>query len=462
MSPSAERKLAQHIAELRYESIPDEAIDAAKMLLHDTVVDIVASLRSDLCRSLRDSWGEEANGPCVLPGTGRRTAATTASFVNGVFAHWYEWDDVHLPSILHASAVLYPVLLAAGEAGGQTDGEESWREFMAATVASFDVAARVSESIVGAMHNGWMPTSTAAMGAAGGAARLLGLDVAGIHSAMGIAASTIGVGRQAIKDRVNGKNILCGLVAETAMRAAVLARSGVEGPAAFVFGDFGAATLFAGGDASSSVALSELGKRFSVTESSIKLYPCCYSTHGSIDATLDLAQEEPISPGRIEKIEIRLPQKAFELVGAPFSPGEAPRVAAQFSAAYTVALTICRGAPSIDHFDDDAIRSACDVLALVDKVDVGIRADALHEVKLRFADGAVRVATTSAVRGSPQRPASSAERRRKAEDGLSILDPRTPISSLDAALDSATHDGIGNISLWISGVRAAIAPQAPS
>ncbi|MEO3429278.1 MmgE/PrpD family protein [Pelagibius sp. CAU 1746] len=462
MSLSTERELAQHIAGLRYDSIPDEAIDAAKMLLHDTVVDIVASLRSDLCRSLRDTWSAEADGPCALPGTGRRTAATTASFINGVFAHWYEWDDVHFPSILHASAVLYPVLLAAGEVEGRTAGGDSWREFISATVASFDVAARVSESIVGAMHNGWMPTSTAAIGAAGGAARLLGLDVAGIHSAMGIAASTIGVSRQAIKDRVNGKNVLCGLVAETAMRAALLARSGIEGPSAFVFGDFGAATLFADRKASSSVALSELGKRFSVTESSIKLYPCCYSTHGSIDATLDLVQAASVSPDAVEKIEIRLPQKAFELVGAPFIPGEHPRVAAQFSAAYAVALTICRGAPSIDHFDDDTIRNARDILSLVDKVEIGISADARHEVQLRLVDGSTRVGTASAVRGSPQRPASKAERQRKTEDGLSILDPRTPISSLDAALDGAANDGIGKISQWISDARTSVALQGPS
>ncbi|MCG8542616.1 MAG: MmgE/PrpD family protein, partial [Alphaproteobacteria bacterium] len=386
-----EDRLARHIADLSYDNLPTNAIEATKDLLVDTLADIAASLRSRECRAIRDRWTETAAASeASVVSAHRRIPAAAAAFVNAVFAHWYEWDDVHHPSLLHASAVIFPSLLAAAEASECTDGRDAGRGFMTACVAAFDVAARVGEALAPHLDNGWMPTANAAVGAAGSAARLLGLGQEGVLSAMGIAASSAGVGRQPIKDRVNGKNILCGLVAESAVRAALLSRYGIQGAPHFLFGEFGMSTLFAGGQASPAVALAELGDRFSVTESAVKPYPCCRSTHGCIDAMLDLLSEEPDLLEKTDSIDLRLPRPNFELVGNPFRPQDDPRVSAQFSVAYTVALALRHGGVQIDDFDADRIRGDQETQKLADSIRVTANDEGYHQVHLRLSDGSTR------------------------------------------------------------------------
>ena len=66
-------------------------------------------------------------------------------------------------------------------------------------------------------------------------------------SAMGIAAAGVGLSRQALADRVNGKNILAGLAAKDAVEAALLARQGVAGAPNFLTGIYGLNALYGGG-----------------------------------------------------------------------------------------------------------------------------------------------------------------------------------------------------------------------
>jgi prepilin-type processing-associated H-X9-DG protein len=450
---TVEGRLAHHLATVRYEDLPPEAVAATKYLLVDTIADMAASLRSPECLALRDRWAEmHGAGACSVVGKNHGLSAGSAAFLNGVFAHWFEWDDVHIPSILHASAVLFPTLLAAAEAGGLADDEDGGKEFIAACVGAFDVAARASEALVPHMHNGWMPTGSAVIGAAGGAARLLGLGIEGIHSAMGIAASTMGVGRQPIKDMVNGKNVLCGLVAESAMRSAILAEQGILGAKGFLFGPFGANTLFADGHGSEETALAGLGERFSVSESSIKLYPCCQSTHGCIGATLEIRADTPDILEQVEKIDLRLPQRNFDLVGAPFRIGENPRVSAQFNVSFTVALALRNGAVRIDDFNDDAVRDADEVIALAARTDVGVNDEPGHQVRLRLKDGTFREATTTILKGDPRRPLNDTDRRTKLDDALSIFDPSYQSNSLLAVADGVAARGIGKLTAWVRGV----------
>ena len=453
-SIDVEERLARHIATLRYEDLSQEAITAAEGLLLDTVVDMAASLRSAECRALRERWSQlHGAGACSVIGRADGVSASSAAFLNGVFAHWFEWDDVHNPSILHASAVVVPVMLAAAEAGGLGDDERSGHEFIAAFVAAFDVAARASEALVMEMHNGWMPTGNAVIGAAGGAARLLGLDADGIRSAMGIAASTMGAGRQAIKDQVSGKNVLCGLIADAAVRAALLAQQGIMGSPGFLFGPFGAATLFTNGKASKERAVADLGQRFSVTESSIKVYPCCQSTHGCIDSAFKILNQEPAIGAEIEKVALRLPRRNYELVGAPFRIGDNPRVSAQFYVAFTVALALGRGAVRIDDFNDAAVVSAADTIDLANRTDVSINDAPVHEVRLHLRDGSTREAQTTIHRGKVGVPPDARALHNKFEDALSAISPVTAPEQLASLVSGVALRGLGPLTQWMREAR---------
>ena len=107
---------------------------------------------------------------------------------------------------------------------------------------------------------------------------------------MGIAAEQAGLSRQPLADRVNGKNILCGLAAGQAIHSAFAAQAGIKGSPNFLSGVYGLNATFAEGNADLEKGLSELGKKFSVSETSIKLYPSCRSTHPGLDLTFDMME----------------------------------------------------------------------------------------------------------------------------------------------------------------------------
>lgn len=67
-----------------------------------------------------------------------RTSAAWAGFNNGVLAHSLDYDDMHLPLILHPSASVVPAALAAAERPGAT-GEQLLR----AVAAGLEVCVRL-------------------------------------------------------------------------------------------------------------------------------------------------------------------------------------------------------------------------------------------------------------------------------------------------------------------------------
>jgi 2-methylcitrate dehydratase PrpD len=370
-----EDRLTQYVANLKWEDIPSPARDAVSKMLIDTVGVILAGLKSKECQNLLDryiSWGgsEESS----VAGSGKRLPAPAASFLGGVFAHWWEWDDTHDDSAVHASAVIFPTLLAAAETAKLDEGEAAGREFVAATVVSFDVACQIGATLNPHYHNGVMATGVPGhIGAAAGAARLLGLGEDGILSAMGLAAEQAGLSRQPLADRVNGKNILCGLAASQAIHSAFAAQAKIKGSPNFLMGKFGLNAIFAEGNADLEKGLSNLGNKFSVTETSIKLYPSCRSTHPGLDLTFDMMADEPDLANRVDSIEVSTSKIVNQLVGAPFEAGNDPRVAAQFSIPYTLSVALQRGKIALSDFDPAQVTTDSAVLDMAKRVSVKTR-----------------------------------------------------------------------------------------
>ena len=206
--------------------------------------------------------------------------SSIAVLANGIFADWCQSNHAHAETGIHGGAVIFPVLLAAAEAYGLTDGDEAGREFVTTAVAAYDVAARISEAVNANSLQGRTTTGVAAsIAAAGGAARLMGLDVNGILSAMGIAATGGGLSRQSFADRVNGKKALCGMAAKTAMDAARMAAAGIAGAPNFFTGSHGISALYVGGKADLAPLLGDLGQHFSILD--VATYPRCRSAHPS-------------------------------------------------------------------------------------------------------------------------------------------------------------------------------------
>ena len=456
---TAEARLARHAATLAYRDIPEPALDGVRRLLIDTAAVVIAALRSGECGKVRDELVRRGGAPeSSLTATETRVPAASAALINGMQAHWYEWDDVYDPGAVHGSAVIFPALLAAMEAqGGGEDGPAAGRAFLEAATAAFDIAGRVGEMLMLSAHDGWMPTGIAgSIGAAAGVARIFGLDRDGILAAMGIAAASTITSRQPIKDKVNCKNTQAGLAAAAAVNAATLARAGIAGPPNFLFGDYGFNVLLADGRRSPDAVINDLGQRFVAPAVSIKPYPSCRSTHGGIDMALDFLKEEPEQQGRVETVEVGTSKVMFDLVGGPFRPGGNPRVAAQFSLPYTVALAFAKARVSIDDFDAERILADTEVLDLARRIDHkaepppwAAAGDVYSQTMvIRLANGEVRERSASVLRGMPERPLTDEEHLEKVRDAAKGFLPPSGIDALAEACRRVAEDGPARIMHW--------------
>ena len=450
---SVEAQLAQYVVSLRYGEIDAATRTSFGRMLLDTVAVAVAGYREASCRPVAGAlcaWDQD--GVASVVGSERRVSPSAAAFANGVYAHWCEWDDSHDPSHVHASAVIFPALLAAFEASGPAGDAVDGGEFLAATIAAFDVACRVGKLLKPYTHRGWMPTgSGGAIGAAAGAARLLGLEASGVQSAMGIAAAGSGLSRQALADLVNGKNILAGVAAKIGVESALLARAGVSGAPNFLTGDYGLQALYADGRGDAVEVLGGLATQFSINEVSVKPYPCCRSAHPPLDIVFDVLNEQPDVAGDVASILFEVPRGVYERVGRPFEAGNNPRMAALFSVPYTAAIALRKGAVAPDDFDPEFVSGIPgDIASLIGKITVAPvsvpdeAADPIVPItaSFRLSDGSRIDRTAHTVKGAPDHPLTQDEEAQKLSIAVGETLSRDEIDNLATTARTITDTGI--------------------
>jgi len=408
-SSGIELALARHVARLDGPALPRSVGVAFDRLISDFIAVVVAGYGDPDARKAALTFvalgGRE---DCSVIGSAVGHPAPAAAFAHGAFAHWFDWDDTHDSSHVHGGAVILPCIIALFEAQAKAGRSPQPTDFFAATVAAYDVACRLGGFLKNHSHRGWMPTgSGATIAAAAAGARILGLSEQEILSAMGIAAANAGLSRQALADRTNGKGILAGIAAKTAVDAVMLAQQGIVGAPHFVTGVYGLHALQAADRGNAADIVDGLGSRFSIGEVSIKPYPCCRSTHAVLDIVLSMRESDHSLVDRIKALDIIVPRGCYERCGAPFSPGDNPRLAAQFSLAYTAAVALHSGAPSLADFATaNVLRNERELGRLISAIsttaDDSVEGDLMTPATVRVtSDGWVTERTTTVVKGAP-------------------------------------------------------------
>src|SRR5437660_2582885 len=139
MSVTLGEALAEFAVATTFEGLPPEVVRSVEWRLLDTVGICLASRHFGLADGvveLVNCWGgrEQAG----LLGGGPRCPAPQAALVNGTLAHSLDFDDTHLPSVLHPSASIVPAVLAMAEAT-----ERSGAEALAAMAVGIEVTVRL-------------------------------------------------------------------------------------------------------------------------------------------------------------------------------------------------------------------------------------------------------------------------------------------------------------------------------
>ncbi|HET7883286.1 MAG TPA: MmgE/PrpD family protein, partial [Acetobacteraceae bacterium] len=176
--------LAERIASVRFEALPEEAVHWARVAILDTVGCTLAGASEPCARIVAGVTA--APGPSLLFGTDRRTAPLDAALINGTASHALDYDDCSDTLGGHPSAPVLPALFALADTRA-VDG----RAFIAAYVTGWEIETRIARG-VNFYHyeKGWHPTATLGVfGATAACCQLLGLAPAVTATALGLAAS---------------------------------------------------------------------------------------------------------------------------------------------------------------------------------------------------------------------------------------------------------------------------------
>jgi len=319
-----------------------------------------------------------------------------------VAAHVLDFDDLHMESTTHISAVCVPTALALG-AGAR------------AYLAGAGVMARLGHALGWPHYSaGWHATCTAgAPAAAVGAAVAMGLGPDQIANAIALAVPGAGGVQRAFG--TDAKSLQVGFAVDTGIRAATLAAAGAQADPlvleewmTLVGGDPGAADL-SGPAVPGGLA--------------VKIYPCCYALQRPISALGELARSG-LDPAEVSRIVLRTPEGTLApLIHHRPDTG----LQGKFSLEYAAAAALLDGYPGFASFTDDAVRrpAARRLAGLVEiKSEPGGTwlLDGELVAELHTASGGVAQITQQFPPGSPGRPATAGQLQAKIADCLAGLD----------------------------------------
>ena len=421
--PTLVQQLASFAAKSAYDVLPTDVAAAAPGRVLDVVGLALAALPMDTSQAAL-GWALRQGGtPRATVLGGPRAPAATAAFVNGVLAHSLDYDDTHLPSVLHPSASVVPAALAAAESADATGGQ-----LLAAVAVGVEVCVRLGmagfDREAGQstfFERGQHATSICgAVGSAAAAALLLGLDESGIADAMGLSVS---MGSGVLEANRNGgsvKRMHCGWAAHAGVMAAELAQAGFTAPPTVLEGRFGFFQAWLSGRFDADAVTSGLGTEWALPGLHDKPYPANHFTHASVDAALAL-RRRGVLPEQVASVELAVAAPTVRTIGEPIEAKRRPPsgYTAKFSGPYVFAAALRGGGGlgvGLDDFTDERVGDPV-LQALMDRTTVvaSARCDELYPyslpciVTVTLTDGTVLVEQVLTNRGGPERPLTADE-----------------------------------------------------
>lgn len=409
MTTSISADLARYLAASRWDDLPDRVRHEAKRSLLNFFGTALAGYRDVAIENLWSVLRGVAGAPAAsVIGRPERTDVLTATFLNAAGGNVHDFDDTHIPTIIHPTAPVAPPLLALAEARGV-----SGAEMLHAFVLGVEVACRLGNAVSpGHYRRGWHITSSCGVfGAAAAAGRLLGLDAQTHLWALGNASAQASGLVETLGHM--SKSIGVGNAARNGLFAALAAEAGVAGPPLPLEGPRGFAAVMADGADLAGVTTG-LGETWKILANTYKPYPCGVVLNPVIDACLDL-HGQGVYPAAIDRVTVRAHPLLAERTDRP---DVATGREAQVSVQHTVAVALLRGKAGLSEYTDATVADAVvqRLRAHVAVADDPALAVGVVTVATAMRDGTTHEVTVETARGSLDRPLTDAELETKLAD----------------------------------------------
>jgi len=428
MTQTLSHQLADFIERATWSDIPAHVRhEAHRALVNYFAVSLAGCSDPDVAKAAtlfsRFNAGDEAH----VIGRAEVMDMLNAASLNAMSANVFDYDDTHIPTILHPTAPVAAALFALAETrviGGE--------QLLLAFVLGVEVECRIAVAISPEHYRrGWHITSTCGVfGAAAGVGKVLGLDArqlvwafgnasaqaSGLVETLGSAAKSIGVGN----------------AARNGLLSALLAQDGFAGPDQPLEGERGFLNVF-GEQPRLDEINTGLGERWALSANTYKPYPCGVVLNPVIQACLELARDRTWALEDIERIE---------LTGHPLLRQRTDRPdirlgrQSQVSAQHAVAVSLATGRAGLAEFSDAAVsdqrlRALYGRLQFVDDADYPVES---AQVRIVFHSGSVLTRTLDVSLGSLDAPLSDHFLEDKLRDlaayGRSGCEPQPLIDAL--------------------------------
>jgi 2-methylcitrate dehydratase PrpD len=400
---SPTRALAEFVAGLQYDDLPEPVVEGIKNLFVDWLGSALAGKGArPVCALERFAAAMgPATGSCEIIHSGASTSALFAALINGAASHVAEQDDVHNGSVFHPAAVVFPAALAAAQAE-----RASGHTFIAAAVAGYEAGIRVGEFLGRSHYKIFHTTGTAGtVAAAAAVARVLGLDADATQHAFGSAGTQAAGLWEFLRDGADSKQLHTAKAAGDGLLAAHLARDGVTGAKRILEGEQGMAAGMST-DADPARLTDGLGTRWATIETSYKWHASCRHSHPAADALLALLTRDPLSPEKIASVTARVHQGALDVLGQVTNPRNVHQ--AKFSMGTVLGLIAVHGRAGLDEFERYALGDArvadlrSRVSMLLDpEVDAAYPKRWIGKVDVATTDGRTLAARVDVPKGDP-------------------------------------------------------------
>ncbi|MDD2496930.1 MAG: MmgE/PrpD family protein [Desulfitobacteriaceae bacterium] len=401
--------LSHFIANLSYDNLPEDIVDAAKSAYLDWLGSALAGSDKKPTAILKKIVKEMGGHPeATLIGDGFKTTAAHAALLNGASSHVVELDDVHKAAVLHAGAVVIPAALAVSEKKGKNG-----KDLITAIVAGYEIGIRVGEAVTPSHYLKWHTTGTCGtFGAAAAAAKALGLNEGQCISTLGSAGTQAAGLWEFIEDGAMSKHLHPGKAAFNGVLSALLAEKGYTAATRIIEGQRGFCAATAP-EYNLNKITEGLGESFKIWENCYKIYSSCRHTHHVIDIIRGLKEKYRLIPDQVQKIKINTYSAALDITDN-FDPSSV--YGAKFSLPFCAALALVYGKAGLEEFSEANLFNS-EIKRVMSQVELNIQPEMNQaypkkwpaSVEIVLTDGNIIRGQTDYPKGDPENPLSKDE-----------------------------------------------------
>jgi 2-methylcitrate dehydratase PrpD len=371
--------VARFITETKASRIPADVMHLGKRSILDGIGLALAGNAAEsgnLVRQYLKTLGCPTDKGCTVIGTPLKVPARFAAFANGIAIHADDYDDTQLAVakdrvyglLTHPTAPALPPALALGELANR-----SGLDVLTAYQVAVEVETKIAEAINPRHYDqGFHSTATiGAIGAAAGAAKLLGLNAEQTQRALGIGASQAAGLRESFGTMT--KPFHPGRSAESGVVAAEFAKLGWTSTPIVLEAGRGFFQA-AGGGYDAAAIDGKLGNPWTFTFPgvSIKPHPSGSLTHPGMGLMLELIRKHDIRPQQVAKVKVGTNR---HMPNALIHRRPRNELQAKFSMEFCMAILLLERKAGLAEFTDEVVNRP-DVQRMIERIEFGVHPEA--------------------------------------------------------------------------------------